>query len=422
MNHFRTSLQRKLGTVLLGLAGFALATAAHADYTNGNFETGDFTGWTVQGHSIPAQIPTFPPATVADLGLGAGTSMSAVLPAGSAATTNNILTWSSQAARIHDEVAGSNNRASSITQRLTVGPGDLDPDGKVHVRFSAAPVLQDPGHAPNEQPYFFIELTNITQATSVFHTFNFANESGVPWQTYGGNTFTDWQAFDIPLTVGTDVVMGDEIELVLVGAGCGQSGHAGALYVDNVRTQLAIAGASAWITTAGPATMCLSPGGTTVTYTYTFQNNGSDPLTNVAASLVMPQTSDANVALFVSITNPTFGGGTCAGPVNPGDPATCNIGTLQPGDQGTFSMTVQIPAGATGTSINNGNYVITGVGGTAVPVQVSQLGPLFRTILTVCAAPPPTLVPTLGEWGLLLLAGLLALWGAFILQRRSGRV
>ena len=156
-------------------------------------------------------------------------------------------------------------------------------------------------------------------------------------------------------------------------------------------------------------------------YTYTLQNNGSDPLENVGASLVMPQTSDSDVALFVSITNPTFGGGTCAGPVNPGDPATCSIGTLQPGEQGTFSMTVQIPAGATGTSINNGNYVITGMplaGGTLV----SQLGPLFRTILTVCAAPPPILVPTLGEWGLLLLAGLLALWGAFILQRRRGRV
>lgn len=421
MNHFRTSFSRTFGTMLLGLAAFALATTAHADYTNGNFETGDFTGWTEQGHSIPSNIPVFPPTTLSDLGLGAGTSMSVVLPAGSAATTNNILAWSSQAARIHDEVNGSGNTASSIRQSLTVGPADVDPDGKVHVRFSAAPVLEDPGHPEDQQPYFFIELTNVTQATSVYHTFNFANEAGVPWQTYGGRTFTDWQAFDIPLVVGTDVAMGDTIELVLVGAGCGQSGHAGSLYVDNVRTQLAIAGASLWITTAGPASMCLSPGGTTVNYTYTFQNNGTDPLENVGASLVMPQTSDANAALFVSITNPTFGGGTCAGPVNPGDPATCSIGTLQPGEQGTFSMTVQIPAGATGTSINNGNYVITGT-----PVTggnpVSQLGPLFRTILTVCAAPPPTLVPTLGEWGLLLLAGLLALWGAFVLQRRHGRV
>lgn len=422
MNHFRTSVSRKLGAMLLGMAGLALATAAHADYTNGNFETGDFTGWTVQGHSIPSNIPTFPPATLSDLGLGAGASMSAVLPPGSAATTNNILTWSSQAARIHNEVSGNGNTASSITQRLTVGPADVDPDGKVHVRFSAAPVLQDPGHPQDQQPYFFIELTNVTRATSVFHTFNFANEAGVPWQTFGGNTFTDWQAFDIPLTVGADVAMGDQIELVLVGAGCGQSGHAGALYVDNVRTQLAIAGASLWITTAGPATMCLSPGGTTVNYTYSFQNNGSDPLTNVTASLAMPQTSDADVALFVSITNPTFGGGTCSGPALPGDPATCNIGTLQPGEQGTFSMTVQIPAGATGTSINNGNYVISGLPPGIAAIPISQLGPLFRTILTVCAAPPPTLVPTLGGWGLLLLAGLLVLWGAFILQRRRGRV
>src|SRR5690606_5867703 len=123
----------------------------------------------------------------------------------------------------------------------------------------------------------------------------------------------------------SDVAIGDEIELITVGAGCGQSGHAGALYLDNVRTQLAVTGTSLWITAAGPDSVCLA-GGSRVTYTYTFQNNGSDPVTDVIASLGMPATSDGMEMEFLSIGSPTFGGGSCSAPATPNGPALCDIG------------------------------------------------------------------------------------------------
>ncbi|HET9048441.1 MAG TPA: hypothetical protein VFN29_05725 [Chiayiivirga sp.] len=411
----------KRAIVVAAALSFGLVATAQADFINGNFEAGDFTGWTVQGHGIPGNILVMPPTTLANLGLTAGSSMSANLAAGSAGSTNGMLAWGTQVARAHDEVNGYNNTASSLTQSIILTNADIDSDGRVHVRFVAAPVLEDPGHPADQQPYFFIELTNKTKGTQLFHTFNYSNEAGVPWQTYGGYKYTDWQAFDIPMNVGSDVDIGDEIELVAVGAGCGQSGHAGAVYLDDVRTTLSIAGASLWVTATGPATACRSlTASTSVTYTYTYENNGDERVNGIVVNVPMPVTSNAEDTLFSSITNPSFGGGTCSAPANPGDPALCNIGDLNPGESGTFSLTVQIPSGplvGIDPTLNNGSYTINGTSDvTGNPI--SRLGPLVRTVLSVCAV-APTKVPSLNQFTMLLLAGLLSLLGVLSIQRRA---
>ncbi|MFM2066528.1 MAG: hypothetical protein RLZZ584_1437, partial [Pseudomonadota bacterium] len=50
-----------------------------------------------------------------------------------------------------------------IRQLMTVGLSDVDPvDGQIHVRFAVAPVLENPTHAYNQQPYFYVELLNVT--------------------------------------------------------------------------------------------------------------------------------------------------------------------------------------------------------------------------------------------------------------------
>ena len=54
-------------------------------------------------------------------------------------------------------------------------------------------------------------------------------------------------------------------------------------------------------------------------------------------------------------------GGACTAPaVGSSDPAQCNFGTLAPGQSGTFTMTVKVPAGTPSDQINNGNYTIGG--------------------------------------------------------------
>ncbi len=400
-----------------------LAGTAHADFVNGNFEDPTaFSGWTENSYRNNG-IPVFPPATEADLGLAAGSGpMSAVLdpsssPApGSTGGVDPAVQWGNRVARVHDEINGDGQTVSSIEQTLVLTASDVDTDGKVHVRFEAAPVLEDPGHSPENQPYFFIEISKVGGG-SLYHTFNFAGESGVPWSTAGGYTYTDWQAFDIALDPGV-AGPGDTIKIKMIAAGCEPSAHAAALYVDNVRTSLNVTGASLWVAATGPATTCLTGG--PVTYTYTYANNGTEQIDNVQVTLDMPQTTDPLPADFISITNPTFGGGTCAAPTTPGSPAICAIGTLMPGESGTFSMTVGIPAGAVGTSLNNGSYTIDGISAvTSNPV--SQLGPLVRTTLEATCVTLPSFVPvpTLGGWVLLLLSGLLALFAVVFMRREQ---
>lgn len=404
--------RRPAVAALLGVLCLGAATMAQADFTNGNFASGDFTGWTQNAYQVPGSgiTGTFPPTTEAQLQLTAGGApMSAVLGPGSASSTGGALSWTGNTARVHDEINGSSNRASSIEQTITVAASDIDSDGKVHVRFNAAPVLEDPSHAPHEQPYFFIEIKGAGGA-SLFHTYNFAGESGVPWQTSGGHKFTDWQAFDIALDTSVAPV-GSTLTLKAIAAGCSPSAHAGAVYLRGARTARQVAGASLWVSATGPANACA---GSNVTYTYTYENNGSDPMTNVMVEVGLPQTSDPLATNFVSISNPSFGGGSCAAPVNPGDPALCNIGTLQPGQLGTFTMTVNVPSAATGTSLNNGNYTISGDDPSST--LITQLGPLVRTVLNACR-PPPALVPAMGQWGLLLL-GFLMLGAGLAIHRR----
>jgi len=420
MHVFRTPLARQLALAAAGGAFLAFATAAHADFTNGTFSSGDFTGWTPDSYLNPG-ITTLPPITFDDLGLtqpGTG-PLSAVLSPGTAASTNNLLSWTGSAARVHtDTSAGTGRRASSIEQAITVASGDVDADGKVHVYFSAAPVLEDPGHPDDEQPYFFIELTNETTGQSLWRTFNFAGEAGVSWQNGSGqNKFTDWQAFDIALDPG-QLAVGHSLKFKAVAAGCEQTGHTGAVYLQDIRTQKAVERASLWITAQGPGQACHQAGGVTnVTYTFTYENNGNALMTGVTADLVMPQVNDSPPvdAEFVSISNPS-GGGTCAGPASPGDPATCNLGNLAPGSSGTFTMTVQIPAAATGNTLVNGNFSISGQ--TEDDVELTQLGNIVRTDLDCPAVVTP--VPTLGEWALLLMAGLMAALGVVTMRRRIG--
>src|SRR5438477_557527 len=61
---------------------------------------------------------------------------------------------------------GSQQNVNSMSQTMTIAAGDVDPaDALVHVRFVAAPVLQNPQHQAFQEPYFFVQLTNVTKNT-----------------------------------------------------------------------------------------------------------------------------------------------------------------------------------------------------------------------------------------------------------------
>jgi uncharacterized repeat protein (TIGR01451 family) len=163
--------------------------------------------------------------------------------------------------------------------------------------------------------------------------------------------------------------VGDQVNVRIVASGCGPNGHEGHIYVDSGNALTTLPGP--YIKAAGPQ---YTSAGSTITYTYTYGNSGTAPLTNTVVAVVSPQDNSgpANNLTFVS----TDGGGSCTTPaVGAAGTISCNFGTLNPNSTGTFSITFNVPNPTTGP-INHGNYQVSGDGSPAI------LGPLVQTNVT----------------------------------------
>ncbi|HXL39534.1 MAG TPA: hypothetical protein VN928_03225, partial [Myxococcales bacterium] len=171
-------------------------------YTNGGFESGNLSSWTVSTNTNPGI--TYPPASITDLHLaGGGTARSfartgatpeSQIPAGmSAASTLRYPKYGTYSGVINE--TGATQNVNSLFQQMATTAADVDPaDSLIHVRFVVAPVLQSPGHANTQQPYYYVQVKNVTQATTLFSRFNYVNENGVPWQSDSGGAilYTGW--------------------------------------------------------------------------------------------------------------------------------------------------------------------------------------------------------------------------------------
>lgn len=391
------------------------ASVVHAGFTNGGFEdVTDFNGWTKESYTnngIPKVGGVFvTPRSEAALNLvPGGTSNLWSIPRGatgslSDANTNGAIKfphWGGAAALLNN--GGNSNKANGIRQTATVNYlSDADPDGKIHIRFAAAPVMQDASHRADQQPYFFIQVKNVDTGKILFTTFNFANEPGFTWRTgVGQYKYTDWQTFDVPLATA-DVADGAKLEFYAVAAGCSQGGHEGHLYLDLVGTKLEN-GAGLWVAATEPMGTIRQPteadGSSLITYTYSYQNvAGSAAASNVVLNVPMPKGSDGVTATFVSV------GGTnaavCTAPaVGATTDMVCNVGAMNAGDSGTFTMTVRVPASTTANSVNNASYTI------AATSVAPQLGTPVKTALLPDMVPDVSKVPQSMPFGQPLPAG-----------------
>ena len=390
---FKRSGRQWLRAASLALGALLAGQTAQANFVNGGFESG-LANWTVGSHQNYSGLSAVPPTSVAQLNLTAagGANGLTIATAGADPNTGGVLVvprsgFGSQAARVNGPVTG--YTTSSIEQTATMVASDVAPDGNIHMRFALAPVLQNPGHSDAEQPYFYVELTNVTTGAKLFTQFNFANQPGVNWQNApGGVQFTDWVTYDIPLPPAL-VAVGDQVKLQVFAAGCAQSGHWGYVYVDQVSTA-AIPGLS--VAASGPASIVLNPAApySTITYTYTYTNNSPDPTAATTVTAVLPQTGNGVNTTFNAVNAP---GASCTSPaVNSTGTVACNFGTLAPGATGSFTITVNVPPTASVTAptnvVNHGNYnisatnvapltgplVTTNVYNTAFPLDLVKAG------------------------------------------------
>ncbi|EER59829.1 hypothetical protein AcdelDRAFT_2596 [Acidovorax delafieldii 2AN] len=392
--------QCQRGVWAIAVGGALLGTPlVHAGFANGGFEdntTMPPTGWTHRTYTRSAVLPASPPVpnpatgvTLSQLGLSGaalGNGLSAVVttPVFNVPATNpGTLTaprWGNNALKLNDQGA---KLASSIEQVATMTVAEVDPvDNKVHVRFGMAPVLVDGGHSPTQQPYFYVEVRNLTKNKVMFNTYNYANQSGVPWQTAGSYRYTDWQGFDIAPGNG-QLDVGDQVMLIIYASNCqpGAATHEARVYVDAVGAFMP----GLAISSSGPSA---AKPGDQVTYTYNYANNSGVIALGSKVRVAAPKTEDGLFTTFVPGSWPA----SCTGPytgVSPrSDYLECVVGSgglLNDGQSGSFDVTFSVPAGAATSGpnavINNGDYDVRS--DTASPF----IGPLVKTNIVPLVTP-----------------------------------
>lgn len=209
----------------------ACAGSSHAIFVNGGFEQNSLAGWTIAGGFNPGLSGT-PPFTGASVQITAGAAGPAsIVGAGTDPRAPGITLprVGQYTAKINDESTGS--RLTTLSQTDTVTAADVDPsDSLPHLRFSFAPVLDDPAHAPNEQPYFYVVVRNVVDNSVLFEQFAYSGQPGVTFQQGTGSwKYLPFQNVDAVLPASA---VGQQVELTVIGADCSLSGHAGYVYVD----------------------------------------------------------------------------------------------------------------------------------------------------------------------------------------------
>src|SRR5438874_3800651 len=350
---------------------FHAAPRPHFVFINGDFENDPIgttppSGWTLLNYLNANGVSgtaSAPPSSFSALNLsGLGTGVNATYVVGGTALTQadpdlgtgqtfRFPLYGQRAARLNYKdvtTYGKNKNANVLKQSMTVGLADVDPtDGQIHVRLAIAPVLENPSHAFNQQPSFYVELLTLTRGTPLYTGFNTAGQTGVPWHTATsiatGNAtqWLDWALVDIA-PASSALSTGDQVQLTVVASGCSLGGHFGRVYLDGMGS-----------TVPGPYVSASAPqsvnAGATLTYTLRYANGGTTAALGAHVDQVTPpNTTFASVSGITGCTTPAVGS---AGTIS------CPLGTLNPGASGSFTVIVNVAATATG-SIVNGNYSI----------------------------------------------------------------
>jgi len=220
---------KKLLCVLTVLLFVAMAGAAQAQFVNGNFETGDASGWTV-GSSGPRSGYTNAQLTP-QLFLPGGaqyntsTARSAIVTPGNdpnVGSNLNRVYSGNYSYRAEDTTYG--GYASAITQTVTNWQSN-------NIYFAWAAVLEG-AHGTNDAATFILKLRNETDGIDIVtRQYNAASGGGgvdSRFILYNGFYYTPWQIEQLD----TSAYLGDTLTLSLLAADCQPTGHAGYVYLD----------------------------------------------------------------------------------------------------------------------------------------------------------------------------------------------
>lgn len=213
-----------IAAVLMGMS-VGLLTAD--TFSNGNFETGTFDGWT-QGAGFLASGQTtnnLDPSSYLPSGANYNISANAsgIVSPGLDPNTDNHLNMvysGNYSARVNDSY---NDYSVSVISQTVSNYTDS------HIYFAWAAVLED-SHGPTDSDVFQLILRDETSSTDLYNvTYNSATApAGLFTQSSTGWFYTDWQVQNLDVSA----YQGDTFTLTLLGADCPYGGHAGYVYLD----------------------------------------------------------------------------------------------------------------------------------------------------------------------------------------------
>ena len=231
-----------LPAILIALLVWLPADDAHATFTNGGFETGDLTGWehdfgrNPDTTGLQGEQPYDHTSIVINPG---GEEIVGVVghEFDPRAPQLELPRWGEYALRLNDY--GNNYHINHATQTVTITEDDRDiSDGKLHVRFSYAAVLEDPEHPAHQQPYFHVLLEDVTTGDILYEDFAYSGQPGRVFYTtrWGGSPWHSTPFIDVDMPV-PDSSLGHEVRVRVLAADCALGGHGGYVYVDSFGSQ-----------------------------------------------------------------------------------------------------------------------------------------------------------------------------------------
>jgi hypothetical protein len=228
MNPTSSSLSR----LAIALVCLLATTPALAIFQNGGFEANAYTSWTLAGGTNPG-LAGAPPFTDASVQITAGSpGPASIVGTGTTDTlapTILLPRVGQFTAKLNDENGGA--LVTTLRQTDTVTAADIDPvDGLPHIRFAFAPVLDDPSHSPNDQPYFYVVVRNLADNSVLFEQFAYSGQAGVQFLS-GTGTWKYLEFQDVDATLPANAV-GQQVELTVIASDCSLGGHGGYVYVD----------------------------------------------------------------------------------------------------------------------------------------------------------------------------------------------
>jgi hypothetical protein len=234
---------KKMVISLVAVSLLATAGPALALFTNGGFEAGDFSGWTLQYGDVETQPTAVTPSTALPVwgtdppsGPVTPVIITAATPLPSGQTIDVDPYNGTYMAKINNLVGGWH--ATMLSQTAAIGAGDIGTT--LYVNWGAMLTNPlDPPHPDTDQPFFSIKVKKNGSVIDAFSANGNAANLVNGWVVAGsgGADATLWYKTGQYSLNLSSFALGDNIGVEMFATDCGQGAHGGYAFLDGIGTE-----------------------------------------------------------------------------------------------------------------------------------------------------------------------------------------